>query len=196
MRKIKSEFENPFDNILIDLSDIISPYFHKMNFTPNGITTLSLITGLLSCYFLHKNKPFLSVSLLFLSYFFDCLDGFYARKYNMVSKFGDYYDHVKDIVVNLLLLYILYNRNKDKLNKKEIIIFSFVFCLFYCIMSVHFSLQEIIYDKPEESDTLGYLTKYVDNKEQAENLITYTRYFGCGTVILLNMLAILYLELK
>ena len=196
MRKIKSEFENPFDNILIDLSDIISPYFNKMNFTPNGITTLSLITGLLSCYFLHKNKPFLSVSLLFLSYFFDCLDGFYARKYNMVSKFGDYYDHVKDIVVNLLLLYILYNRNKDKLNKKEIIIFSFVFCLFYCIMSVHFSLQEIIYDKPEESDTLGYLTKYVDNKEQAENLITYTRYFGCGTVILLNMLAILYLELK
>ena len=196
MRKIKSEFENPFDNILIDLSDIISPYFHKMNFTPNGITTLSLITGLLSCYFLHKNKPFLSVSLLFLPYFFDCLDGFYARKYNMVSKFGDYYDHVKDIVVNLLLLYILYNRNKDKLNKKEIIIFSFVFCLFYCIMSVHFSLQEIIYDKPEESDTLGYLTKYVDNKEQAENLITYTRYFGCGTVILLNMLAILYLELK
>ena len=197
MRKIKREFENPFDNILIDICELVSPFFHKLNFTPNGITTLSLITGLLSCYFLHKNSPYMSVSFLLLSYFFDCLDGFYARKYNMVTKFGDYYDHVKDLVVVALLLYIMYTRNKHKLNRKELIIFIFIFSICMYIMKIHFSLQEIIYNRPEQSGSLATASgRYVDTKEQAEELVVYTRYLGNGTFTLLNMLAILYLEFK
>lgn len=197
MRKIKKEFENPFDNILIDICELVSPFFHKLNFTPNGITTLSLITGLLSCYFLHKNKPYLSVSFLLLSYFFDCLDGFYARKYNMITKFGDCYDHVKDLVVNISLPYILYNRNKHKLNRKELIIFIFIFSIYMYTMNIHFSLQEMIYDKPEQSGMLALGTRrYADTKEQAEKMIAYTRYSGSGTFTLLNMLAVLYLEFK
>jgi hypothetical protein len=50
MRKIERDDENPIDNIIIDSCDIIKPYFYKLGFTPNGITTLSLIFGLLSKY--------------------------------------------------------------------------------------------------------------------------------------------------
>lgn len=196
MRKIEREFENPIDNILIDICELVAPYFHQLDFTPNGITTLSMITGVFSCYFLADNKPIISVLFLFLSYFFDSLDGFYARKYDMVTKFGDYYDHVKDVSVTALLLAILYKRNKHKLTTKETIVLLSVALVFYSLMCIQFSLQEILYAKPEESETLGFIKKYVDNKEDAAKLAKITRYFGCGTVILFNMMLILYLENK
>ena len=46
-----------------------------------------------------NNNYILACIYYFISYFFDVLDGIYAREYNMVSEFGDYYDHIKDIVV-------------------------------------------------------------------------------------------------
>ena len=36
----------------------------------------------------------------------DCLDGFYARKYNMTSQFGDYLDHLSDVFKTTCLFYI------------------------------------------------------------------------------------------
>ena len=35
---------------------------------------------------------------MILSCFFDNLDGHHARKYKLVSKFGDMLDHIGDIV--------------------------------------------------------------------------------------------------
>lgn len=56
MRKIPEEAENPIDNVLISFSDYLCPFFKKMNFIPNGITTLSLFFGLLSIYYLYYGK--------------------------------------------------------------------------------------------------------------------------------------------
>ena len=47
-----------------------------------------------------------------LGYYFDCIDGPMARKYNMVTVFGDYYDHGTDIICFTLVNYYyftLYN---------------------------------------------------------------------------------------
>ena len=46
-RKIPNIYENPFDIFLINICEMMNPYFKKLNFTPNGITTLSLIFGIL-----------------------------------------------------------------------------------------------------------------------------------------------------
>ena len=55
-----SKVENPLDNILIDIAENLNPYFKKMNFTPDMITTLSLIFGILmNFYFVKKNTIFL-----------------------------------------------------------------------------------------------------------------------------------------
>ena len=52
MSKIDQNYYNIIDNNLIQLSEYLSPTFKKLNFTPNGITTLSLVFGVLSIYLL------------------------------------------------------------------------------------------------------------------------------------------------
>jgi phosphatidylglycerophosphate synthase len=97
------------------------------------------VFGLLAVIFLYKNKPMLSVICYFISYFFDCCDGYYARKYNMCTKFGDFYDHVKDWVINFLFIGLLIYRNKNKLT---LIQWSFagILCVFlFIMMTIYFS---------------------------------------------------------
>jgi phosphatidylglycerophosphate synthase len=107
MRKIPCDLENPIDNVLYDLSDWMCPFFYKTGHTPNMITTYSLITGVLSCYFLWKGHILLFGIFYAISFFFDCMDGHFARKYNMTSKFGDMYDHIKDNIVALSILFVI-----------------------------------------------------------------------------------------
>ena len=58
VRKLKEHHENPIDNIIYIIVEILDPIFYRLNFTPNIITTLSLITGLLSGYYFYKDKNF------------------------------------------------------------------------------------------------------------------------------------------
>jgi hypothetical protein len=71
--------------------------------TANDMTTVSLIFGVIAVIALYQQNASLFVCSYILSYFFDCVDGAYARHYNMVTQFGDWYDHVKDVIVNVLI---------------------------------------------------------------------------------------------
>ena len=50
MRKIAREFENPIDNILIDISQLLSPIAYFLGLTPNILTTFSIIFSGISFY--------------------------------------------------------------------------------------------------------------------------------------------------
>ena len=63
-RKIPKDYDNPLDNILIDLVEILNPYFKKLNFTPNGITFLSLVFGLITIVYFIK-KRFIIAGMMF-----------------------------------------------------------------------------------------------------------------------------------
>ena len=68
-RKIGSHIENPIDDLLIKIAEKISPPLVKIGVTPNFITTLSFIGGLLSVYFLWKDQYLVSGLLFLLGYF-------------------------------------------------------------------------------------------------------------------------------
>src|SRR3989304_4470904 len=144
MRKIPEESDNPIDNFILKIVDPLCPLFKALHFTPNGITTISLVFGLLSAYLLYKGHPYLFGITFFISYFFDCMDGYYARKYNMVTRFGDIYDHVKDIVVILIILYIFLKRNY-KCSPRLMIIFAIVLGIILLLMFAFIGCQEKIY---------------------------------------------------
>ena len=115
VRKIPENLENPIDNLIYKDIDKVSSIFKKYNFTPNMLTTISAFFGFLSIYAICKDK-FLSGGILyFISYYFDCLDGYYARKYDMVTKFGDYYDHISDTVKIITIICTLYYIDSGKL---------------------------------------------------------------------------------
>lgn len=191
MRKITCNCENPLDNILIDISDYICPYAKKYNFTPNILTTLSLIFCGISALLLLNKQYLLAAFMYLISYYFDCMDGHFARKYNMVTKFGDYYDHVADFTKVLLILYVLYFID----SKKFFRILPFI--IFFILLSfIHLGCQEVYYNIPE-SDILSILkhscpVNNKDDKSMIINTLGITRYFGCGTFTICIMLSIIY----
>lgn len=110
MSKLPRELENPIDKFFLEISEGLLHVFRKLNFTPNGLTSLSMITGIFAINNIYNNDYICAIVMIWVSYLFDCMDGMFARKYNMVSKFGDYYDHIKDIVVGIALLIVLMSK--------------------------------------------------------------------------------------
>ncbi len=88
------------------LSKRLSHFFVKINFSPNGITTLSLLAGITAGFFMGQGRPFNLLEGAFfihLSFLLDDCDGEVARLRNLSSVFGMWYDYVADFVVDVSL---------------------------------------------------------------------------------------------
>ena len=185
VNKIANQNENFFDIFLYKIIDSHIDIYHKLQFTPNIITTFALITGYLSAYFITREQ-FTTAGLLYLlSYYFDCVDGKFARKYNMVSVFGDYYDHFSDITKFILILIALYINNKLKFKKYILIII-----ILSILMCYHLGCQQTLYNnRVAESPTLDILKA---SNESCTKNIHHTKYFGCGTFNLIFTLILIF----
>jgi phosphatidylglycerophosphate synthase len=185
--------DNPFDNLLIELADYLCPFFKKTGHTPNMITTYSLIFGLLSILFLYKGYIWGFAISYIISYFFDCMDGHFARKYKMTSKGGDLYDHIKDISIYILLIIIVYIKYKKVIKISDIIILI----VFLFINCVHLGCQQKQQDEGSDKETLDNFQKLCPDK----NIVYYTRFFGLGTFVIISIYLVFiinrrYSELK
>jgi phosphatidylglycerophosphate synthase len=191
MRKIPEDYDNIFDNYLIRLCDILSPYAFSLGLTPNAITTLSNIMCIISIIFILKGKYYLGALFLLISYYFDCMDGHMARKYDMVTVFGDYYDHISDITkIIAVLITLLYINSSKFLKVLPIIIILAV------LMTVHLGCQELLYNT-NESETLSLTKKFClvnnsSNSIEVKSRLFFTRFFGCGTFYLGLLLIIIF----
>jgi len=191
MRKIPEEYDNIFDNYLIRLCDILCPYAFSLGLTPNAITTLSNIMCIVSIIFILKGKYYLGALFLLISYYFDCMDGHFARKYDMVTVFGDYYDHISDITKIIAVLITLCYINSRKFLKILPIII-----ILALLMTVHLGCQELLYNT-DESQTLS-LTKNLcpvkksSNSNEVKNRMVLTKFFGCGTFYIGLLLIIIF----
>ena len=124
-RKIDREMENPIDNIVLDyicepVSNILRSTSEKI--TPNMITSVGLAIGLACIYAIYQGYYKTGFALYWLCYIFDCLDGYYARKYNMITRFGDFFDHFRDVFVILVVIILIFTRLKSNIMKQLYII--------------------------------------------------------------------------
>jgi len=196
VNKLPQNLDNPIDNILNNIVDTQLNYYKQLNLTPNILTTISLLLGLLTSYYAYNDKYIIASILYLLSYYFDCADGKMARKFKMTSKFGDFYDHASDIIKNIILYYILYNKlNETNNNNIKLLIIVILIIIFILTLS-HLGCQEKIYrnNKKSESSTLNITEKFIfmDCNEQ----VKYTRYFGPATINVYIILVLLYLAYK
>lgn len=178
MRKIPHHYENPIDHILLHLCEIVAPWFRKLNVTPNMLTTISNCWVLVCVYSLYYRDVGIALLSFWIAYFFDCLDGHYARKYKMVTVFGDYYDHVSDIAKVISILVVLYILEPRKT----------VQCLPLLLLGgiglcSHLYYQEKHYKAHEMSPTLA-ITEILGLPDD-EYWISYTKWFGVGSFMLL-----------
>ncbi len=177
-KKLLPEHQDVVDFQLDKLVVILNPMFKSINFTPNHITTLSLIFGLITLYLLWKKHCMLAGVSYFISYFFDCQDGNYARTYKMYSEFGSLYDHISDavIIIGLIGIYIL----KDYSNK-----FRYGLLAGGAIIGL---LCWQYYLKQEE-----YYNAKAENKESEVSMesMRYLKFFGPGSAALMITIVIM-----
>ncbi len=192
--KIPQQYDNPYDNLNYSMSAYVSDFFKKkLNFTPNKITTLAVISWIISAiilYYTHDdNKYILLPFVIFfylLSYFLDCFDGFFARKYDMITNFGDMYDHISDWTKSLVFLVLFYL----KMDKKIFGIYIAIIIIAISIMFVQIGCQEKLYNN-DNKHVLGNL-KPLCSCENPNDIIKYSRYFGCGTPILITSIFMIF----
>jgi len=181
-RKIPSEHENPIDDVIIELADRTDDIYRYYDMTPNNITTISLFCGILTAYLIYIDQYALATLTYLLSYYYDCMDGNYARKYNMVSEYGDYYDHFNDTFRHALIIAVMYSKDREKA-----IFVLIILVIFTLLCAVHLGCQEKL-SKSKKKQPLLDMTKLLC---PYPNMINYTKYVGCGTAAIVMAIMIL-----
>lgn len=179
MRKIDSTLDNPIDNFFIYLAELSSPFLYKTGHTPNIITTYSFISGLASLYFLYLDKRMEFAFFFILNYVFDCIDGHFARRYDMITEFGDFYDHVTDILIPLGVIIILSFKYYKQRTFPRLSVILLLTILSFMTM-VHFGCQQKNIPNKKIDELLDTFIPFCPKKEQ----ITITRFFGSGSLII------------
>lgn len=176
---------NFIDNIYYNISDKFLPILKKYNIKPNHITIVGIITGLISCYYLYEGNLLYSFIFLIISTFLDCLDGHYARKYNMGSKIGHYLDQLGDVFKFIVLIYVLYNKY-----------FSYVYDIKYVIVIliilnlIHDNCTYLYTDKEKQ---YGINTKLcIFPEKYRKNIMYITANFTNTSILIIIYLYIFY----
>jgi phosphatidylglycerophosphate synthase len=204
--KLEDHHENPFDIVCLKVAEFVAPFFKRLGLTPNFITTLSVIASFFAIWNVYKNGPkteFVLWSLL--AYFFDCLDGHFARRYDMCTKFGDYYDHVSDWLYFIGLFYVAFwVKGLNSFGRQHKFIVYAAIVISALGMMFHMGLQEMVFGAQQaikglahktktDSPTLNIFTRFSELLCQgsAEECIKISRWLGVGTFIGLTTLIIL-----
>ncbi len=182
MSQLPFEYECPVDWIIIRCCKYVAPIFKKTKHTANIITTEGAIASAFGLYNLYYGRLHLFAIGYSLGYAFDCLDGHFARRYNSTSKFGEYYEHGKDVITSAAYFYILLTRYKVTLP---------VTCLFLVLGSglcVHMGHQQkYLKSKGTVLDFLTPLCRNVKN-------LKFTRWLGCGTFMVASVVVPFFLK--
>ena len=178
--------EGPIDILCLKIAENLAPVFYSLGHTPNIVTTYSLLSGLASIYFLYNHNLLAFIGLNTISYILDCTDGYMARRYKMVTKLGDLYDHASDIFVNGLLAFVVYKLYSWEKIKP----FFYIGILLLIGMLFYFGCSQSYHNKGEVSEFLDLCRVLNYNKDTYK----WARYFSCGTFKLFTVVAISYLE--
>lgn len=119
-----------------------------------------------------------------LGYFFDCVDGIFARRYGMTSRLGDMYDHVTDVTVTIGVLIIVMKKKKRPITWHPVAVLLIALAFF--IVSMGCQQRK----KSNQDDESLDITKPACRDEE---WITWTRFLGPTTFYTVVVLVVIYL---
>jgi phosphatidylglycerophosphate synthase len=197
-RKVEYHLQNPIDALFVKIAKKLDPFFVSVGMTPNRLTTISGIFGFMAAYYIYKKKYIIGAILYTISYMFDCFDEYYARAHDMVTKLGDYYDHIKDWTVMILIFYLLY---KDNSISKSLKVGGLVFYVIIFISTLFYiGCEENYYhltNSTNKSETLSITTKLCSkHMDSIVDKLKIRRYHGLGTLTLYIVVILIIIQLK
>lgn len=185
-----NNFESAFDNhILYPLADKLIPILHDYELTPNWITTISSLFTIFSALLILKRQYILASLSYLIGYFFDCMDGRMARKYNQSSLFGEAYDFTSDTITTAIVVLALIYSSRKNIKLYQIALIGLFFFMisfwFYNVETYHsltktgnidyIEIKQKRFDEQEHislmSDLYFYFLK--QNKESMDKVVEY-----------------------
>ena len=118
------------------------------------------------------------------------MDGNYARTYKMESKFGDLYDHIKDISIVVIFLFLFITKKISTTFKIFCVTLIFIS---YCLMCIHMNYTEMYIKKNtkhENSVLKDIFCLFFNCSADTDNQLKNYRYFGCGSFNFIIILCI------
>jgi phosphatidylglycerophosphate synthase len=79
----------------------------RIGLNANRITYISIISAIVAAYFFYKENLIVGGVFVLLDYFFDGMDGLYARKTKSASNVGFILDHISDYVLRRIWYFAL-----------------------------------------------------------------------------------------
>lgn len=200
--KIHGSLEDPLSQIFYDISDLVSPSLHDARISPNFITTVRTILMIVVFPYLWVNRMYRSAGIVYmLAYFGDCLDGHLSRKYNLETTFGDYYDHMSDILGFIISIYFITVTLSDE--NKWIIILIICACLLSLVQlgcqERYLKLMGINKDSHTLTPVNIFCPVSAIDDDDIEDTMDVTKFFGVGIYILFTFILMWnfeYLESK
>lgn len=183
--KIAPDLENPLDAWLLARTARWLPALRATGHTPNMITTYSFACGLAAVWCLRRESVLGFAGFFALAYVFDCLDGQFARRYGMTSRFGDFYDHTTDLIVYALIAFTAYGRFKNALTQP---LFLVGFAVAAAGLCVNIGCQQRLHRPGTERqwETLDALQVLCPCNEW----VRWSRYTGYATSNLLSVVLV------
>lgn len=164
----------------------------RVKIHPNLITSARLLLMIaLTVLFYASRCTVLCAVLLQVCFFLDHLDGEMARTYNLITKFGDYFDHVLDVTYEIPLLLILV----WKLYRTPLFypIVLGIGALMY-LSTMLIACQEVVLQRETDvaSQSLQGLQRMCPAGMQNAASLRYLRYFGQSLLHLAIGAAMIY----
>ena len=190
-KKIPAELDCPFDDWMVDIS---SPFFDtwgQLGITANYLTIIGGIIQLIACFFLAKRYGLLAGFLWLFGYYFDAIDGCYARYHHLASAYGDILDHGKDWLCTIILFIVIIKYYKWRT-------FDTIFWALLVIMVGLFTGAQEQYIHTMKNSDISLMLKPVFwvfdllNLDPVTQLKTWLRWFGPGNI---NIAVSIYLAL-
>ena len=216
---VNSPIRNIFRNIALYLSDKIHS---KLPFIqPNHITTFGIILNACALMNLLNRDFSIFIILFIMAYFCDVLDGVYARKYNMETKAGKFYDKFADWV-KLISTYVMFStlyKRKITLSNITIILIILIACNFHFIVKNNLKKTQQNSDNHNETKEDPNIVQNLLNNKKIENIDTicidfwvscfkkvsikelkyynkYTKYFDETMIIVYIILMMVFIHYK
>jgi phosphatidylserine synthase len=181
------KYENIFDLIIKKTFDNIYPLFKKLNITPNHLTLIGFVCGLLGAYYLYKNNLTNFTIFWLLAVLFDILDGDYSRKYKLYSEFGSKLDSYSDnIRFTFLVIVFIYKHEVVKLIKENKIIVILLY-----LFSVNSYMHLGCYKKIQKQKN-SLTKKCIVSNNYLEKYLVYGSFFGETTYLISLVIFINY----
>ena len=172
----------------------------RLGLNPNGITGIGAITGVAAIGCLWARNVVAFSIFLWVNYPLDNADGYVARKYGLVSSFGDAFDHGKDFLVAVGLAWVAFTRLHAAQYPRTLILMV----LAILISLANSGCQDRVRDKMRRTQcyddvaettqtlqTLSYVQKMcLGNPEQT---IRFTRWCGNGMMMLVVWIGFVYM---